>query len=143
MRHINGTPNSRQGKIIGIQCNQHLLFKNKFQFDWKDRIKPYLLGRNCTAVGTVGTCWGSYFVTHVSADDPLVKAGFSAHPSHAGLMEVYGEYEAEFYEGIQANGNVQYYGNTFDMGNSTRPGGLADSILDPVFFRALDIDSFP
>ena len=115
--------------------------KNLFQFDWFDRVKPYLIGRNCTAIGSVGTCWGSYFVTHVSADDPLVKAGFSAHPSHPGLMEAYGESEADVYQGIQDNGNVQYYGNTFDIGSSTRPGGLADSILDPVIFNAPEIDS--
>ena len=84
-------------------------------------------------MGSVGTCWGSYFVTHVSADDPIVKAGFSAHPSHPGLMEAYGESETDIYERIQDNGNVQYFGNTFDMGSSTRPGGLADSILDPVY----------
>ena len=72
----------------------------------------------------------------------MVKAGFSAHPSHPGLMELYGESEVNIYQSIQDNGNVQYFGNTFVMGNSTRPGGLADSILDPVFFDALDIDSF-
>ena len=58
-------------------------------------------------------------------------------------MEAYEESEADIYQGIQANGNVQYYGNTFDMGSSTRPGGLADSILDPVFCCALEMDSFP
>lgn len=48
-------------------------------------------------------------------------------------MEEFGESEADIYQSIQDNGNVQYFGNTGDIGNSTRPGGLADSILDPVF----------
>ena len=69
----------------------------------------------------------------MSAEDPLVKAGFSCHPSHAGKMEELGESEADIYQAMQNNGNVQYFGNTPDIGDSTRPGGLADSILDPVF----------
>lgn len=81
----------------------------------------------------MGTCWGSYFVTHVSAEDPMVKVGFSAHPSHPSAMEGFGESEADIYQSIQDNGSVQYLGNTPDMGNSTRPGGIADIILDPVY----------
>jgi len=123
----------------GEQYNETYQWDTQLQFDWFDRVKPYLLGRNCTSVGSVGTCWGSYFVTHVSADDPMVKAGFSAHPSHPGLMETYGESEADIYQSIQDNGNVQYFGNTFDMGSSTRPGGLADSILDPVYIREFNV----
>ena len=68
----------------------------------------------------------------MSAEDPIVKAGFSVHPSHPGAMEGFGESEADIYQSIQDNGNVQYYGNTPDIGNSTRPGGLADNIIDPV-----------
>ena len=92
-------------------------------------------------MGSVGTCWGSYFVTHVSSEDPLVKAGFSVHPSHVSHMEDFGESEEDIYQGMQDNGNVQYFGNTPDTGNSTRPGGLADSILDPVLCCALVIQS--
>ena len=78
----------------------------------------------------------------MSAEDPLVKAGFSVHPSHPPHMEEWGESEEDIYQGMQDNGNVQYFGNTPDTGNSTRPGGLADSILDPVFCCAFVIQTF-
>ena len=68
----------------------------------------------------------------------MIKAGFSAHPSHPGAMEGFGESEAEIYQSIQDNGSVQYLGNTPDMGSSTRPGGLADSILDPVITHGVN-----
>ena len=74
---------------------------------------------------------------HVSAEDPIIKVGFSAHPSHAPKMEDFGESEADIYQSIQDNGSIQYFGNTPDIGNSTRPGGLADSILEPVAFFGL------
>merc|ERR1712018_943247 len=81
-------------------------------------------------IGAVGTCWGSYFVEHVSAEDPIVKVGFSAHPSHAPKMEDFGESEADIYQSIQDNGNIQYFGNTPDIGNSTRPGVLQTAFLN-------------
>ena len=80
----------------------------------------------------VGTCWGSYLVTHVAAVDPIVKAGFSIHPSHVALMARLGESESAIYESIQKNGSAQYFGNTPSETNNTRPGGLADSIIDQV-----------
>lgn len=52
-----------------------------------------------TSVGTVGTCWGAYFVMHVSVD-PLVKAGFSAHPSHDLIMLSHLENEVALYEEV-------------------------------------------
>jgi hypothetical protein len=45
---------------------------------------------------------------------------------------IFGESEAEIYQAIQDNGNVQFFANTAQEPDSTRPGGLADSILDPV-----------
>ena len=56
-----------------------------FQYDWEDTLKPFLDSLGVTSVGTVGTCWGSYWVVHASAD-PLVKAGFAAHPFHPETM---------------------------------------------------------
>ena len=104
-----------------------------FQYDWYDLLRPYLDERNATAVGMVGTCWGSYLVTHVAAEDPVVKAGFSIHPSHVALMANLDEDETAIYEGIQERGSAQYFGNTPSETNNTAAGGLADSIIDKVF----------
>lgn len=112
-----------------------------FQYDWYDRLRPYIDERNATAVGMVGTCWGSYLVTHVAAEDPIVKAGFSVHPSHVALMARLGESETAIYEGIQENGSAQYFGNTPSETNNTRPGGLADSIIDQVLYPLCAFDA--
>ena len=82
-------------------------------------------------MGSVGTCWGTYFVVH-SSSYPLMRAGFNAHPSHPGYHAPLNESEAAIYQAIQDNGAAQYFGNTDDMPDSTRPGGLADSIIDTV-----------
>ena len=107
-----------------------------FQYDWYDLLRPYLDERNATAVGVVGTCWGSYLVTHAAAEDPVVKAGFSIHPSHVALMANLDEDETAIYEGIQERGSAQYFGNTPSETNNTAAGGLADSIIDKVFEKS-------
>ena len=107
-----------------------------FQYDWYDLLRPYLDERNATAVGVVGTCWGSYLVTHAAAEDPVVKAGFSIHPSHVALMASLDEDETAIYEGIQERGSAQYFGNTPSETNNTAAGGLADSIIDKVFEKS-------
>ena len=84
----------------------------------------------------VGTCWGSYLVTHAAAEDPVVKAGFSIHPSHVALMASLDEDETAIYEGIQERGSAQYFGNTPSETNNTAAGGLADSIIDKVFEKS-------
>jgi hypothetical protein len=67
-----------------------------------------------------------------SSSHPLMRAAYNAHASHVPKIEEFGESEAEIYQAIQDNGNVQFFANTEDTPDSARPGGLADSILDPV-----------
>ena len=122
---------------LSLSCLIYWLSSSLFQYDWYDRLRPYLDERNATAVGMVGTCWGSYLVTHVAAEDPIVKAGFSIHPSHVALMARLDESETAIYEGIQENGSAQYFGNTPSETNNTASGGLADSIIDQVLKRML------
>ena len=102
------------------------------QYDWYDLLKPYLEASGVTKVGVVGNCWGSYFVEHVSAADSFVRAGFSTHPSHPGAMDGFGESEEAIYGQVRDNGAAQYFGNTPQEGDTTRPGGLADQTLDVV-----------
>ena len=75
-------------------------------------------------------------MTHAAAEDPVVKAGFSIHPSHVALMASLDEDETAIYEGIQERGSAQYFGNTPSETNNTAAGGLADSIIDKVFEKS-------
>ena len=105
-----------------------------FQYDWYDKIAPYLTSQNATSVGIVGTCWGSYLVMHASVD-PLVRAGVSVHPAHDIIMADLGEAEGPLYLDVNANGAAQYLGPTPDAGDNLRPGGLADVSIELVNIR--------
>ncbi len=95
-------------------------------------MKPFLIDTlGVTSVGTVGTCWGSYFEVHASAD-ALVRAGFSGHPYHPNVMSDYGEDEEAQYELINGVGGAQYFFPTPGDSDTLRPGGLAEQTLDVV-----------
>ena len=99
---------------------------------------PYLDSQNATSVGVIGTCWGSYLVMHTSVE-PLVRAGFSVHPSHVGIMADFGEAEGPIYLDINANGAAQYLGPTPDSSENLRPGGLADASIELVSKNKIEI----
>ena len=80
-------------------------------------------------MGTIGTCWGAYWVLHTS-EDPMVTAGVSMHPSNWYYMEFLEEEEAPLYEAV--GDEPQYFANTFDVPDTLRPGGIADELIDTV-----------
>ena len=67
-----------------------------------------------------------------TSSDPMVRAGFSIHPSHPGAMEDFGEDEEAIYLEVNDNGAAQYFGPTPDIGDNLRPGGLAQNSIDLV-----------
>ena len=100
--------------------------------DWDFKLMPYLVERGARRVGAVGTCYGSYVVMHLgtsSEDFGLISAGVSLHPGHPGVMETYGEDEAEVYSHVTS---PQYFMATPDTPDSLRPGGLADQLIETV-----------
>jgi len=101
--------------------------------DWEFKINPYLLERGARKVGVVGTCFGSYIVIHTNADDfsGLMFGGVSIHPAHGGLIADNGEDEEVLYSNIRS---PQYFMNTPDSPDTTRPEGLADQIIETTYF---------
>ena len=99
--------------------------------DWEFKLNPYLLERGARKVGVVGTCFGSYIVIHTNADDfsGLMFGGVSIHPAHGGLIADNGEDEEVLYSNIRS---PQYFMNTPDSPDTTRPEGLADQIIETV-----------
>lgn len=72
---------------------------------------------------------GSYIVLHASAY-PLVRCGFSTHPSHAEVVAYYDdEAEEDLYPPVVENGAPQYFGPSLEEGDNYRPGGLAEEML--------------
>ncbi len=103
------------------------------QSDFENTLLPFMSAIGINSVGTVGTCWGGYFIVHAGAY-PEVKAGFGAHPAHHSLITVTGDVltEEEQYLDINDAGGAQYYFPTITENDSVRPGGLADQTLDTV-----------
>lgn len=100
--------------------------------DWEFLLVPYLIERGAQSVAVVGTCFGSYVVTHTSGDSMgLVKAGVSIHPGHPELMLLFGEDEAMVYSTIRS---PQYFMATPDSSDSVRPGGLASQVIERTVF---------
>ena len=75
---------------------------------------------------------------HTSVE-PLVRAGFSVHPSHVGILADFGEAEGPIYLDINANGAAQYLGPTPDTSENLRPGGLADASIELVSKNKIEI----
>ncbi len=94
---------------------------------------PFMQALGITTIGTVGTCWGGYFIVHAGAY-PEVRAGFGAHPAQHIMIGLIQDdlTEEEQYEAINAVGGAQYYFPTITEADTVRPGGLADQTLDTV-----------
>lgn len=112
-----------------------------FQYDWYDKIVPFITREGAEMVGMVGNCWGSYLALHTSASEGnLVKAAFSTHPSHVYFLEFFPDESVEdIYAAVNVNGVSQYFGNTPEEGPEYRPGGQADQLLDVVSFSLFGI----
>ena len=84
-------------------------------------------------VGVVGQGIGSYMALHASREY-FVKAAFCPYPSHPEVVLSYSdETEQDLYSPGLNNGlDVVYFGNTPQEGDSTRPAGMADIMLDNV-----------
>ena len=66
----------------------------------------------------------------------MVSVGVSMHPSNWYYMEFLEEEEAPLYE--TASQVPQYFGNTFDVPDTLRPDGLADTIIETVRLACVD-----
>lgn len=61
-----------------------------------------------------------------------MRAGFSAHPAHPGIMAMFQEDEEMQYELINEVGGAQYYFPTPEDSDHVKEGGLAEQTLDVV-----------